>query len=125
LEKGLSEVQQLASVADRFQMTEVVAALEIEMIEQLSVEICGEMLTWSRWVGLKRLEKAARKMAVEQFEDVAATAAFLEIDEEALESLLDDGGLAARNEEAVWEALVRWMKADCVGEGWWARSASR
>ncbi len=43
----LYEVQQLASMADLFQMTEVVSALVEAELGQLSLEACGEVLTWS------------------------------------------------------------------------------
>ncbi len=48
----------------------------------------------------------ALKMAAELFEEFARTAGFMRIGGEALGSMLDDDRLAARNEEAVWEAVV-------------------
>jgi hypothetical protein len=39
-------MQQLACVADRFQISEVVAALEDSMVGTLIVEVCVEMLNW-------------------------------------------------------------------------------
>ncbi len=43
LEMELHEVQELASVTDRFQITEVVSALEEAALSQLSLEACGEV----------------------------------------------------------------------------------
>ena len=40
----LYEVQQLAIVADRFQITEVTSLLEEAVIGKLSVEACGDLL---------------------------------------------------------------------------------
>jgi hypothetical protein len=57
-----------------------------------------------------RLEAAARRLAAEHFEEFAITAGFAQIDEVALAGLLDDDGLEARSEEAVWEALLGWMQ---------------
>jgi hypothetical protein len=111
-ERNLREVQELVSVADRFQVSEVVAVLEETMIEQLRVDECGEVLTWSTEVGLERLEEAARALAASRFEEVASTAGFATIDEETLGLLLDDDELRARNEEAVWEAVLAWIKAE-------------
>ena len=36
----------------------------------------------------------------------------MRMSEEALGKLLDDNFLAARNEEAVWEAVVAWMRVE-------------
>ena len=52
----LHEMKQLASVADRFQIMEVVSALETAAKGHLSTETCGELLTWSRGCGMQRLE---------------------------------------------------------------------
>ena len=64
-ELELYEVQQLASVADRFQITEVTSLLEKAVIGKLSVEACGDVLIWSGGCGMLRLEAAALKMAAE------------------------------------------------------------
>jgi hypothetical protein len=67
-EMELCEVQELASVADRFQIAEVTSLLEEAMIGQLKVEACGEVLMWSGGCGMLRLEAAALKMAAWRFE---------------------------------------------------------
>jgi hypothetical protein len=86
-----SEMQQLTAVAGRFQITEVLAALEDAMMEKLNAEVCIEMLTWSGGIGnLKRLEAEARKMTLERFSEVMATAGFKRIEEEALRSILEE-----------------------------------
>ncbi len=56
-----------------------------------------------------RLEAEALKMAAKQFNEVAMTAGFMRMTAEALQNLIDDDRLIARSEEAVWEAVVRWM----------------
>ena len=111
-ETDLHEVQQLVSVADRFQVSEVVAALEETMIQQLQVDQCGEVLTWSTEVGLKRLEESSRKLAAARFEEVAKTPGFMTIREDTLGHLLDDDELVVSNEEALWEAVLKWIKAE-------------
>jgi hypothetical protein len=109
--KELNELKEMANVADRLQMTDVLATIEQYIIEQLSLEVCSEALAWSCKIGLRRLENATRRFAVDQFEELSATASFVCMDEEVLGSLLDDDGLNARNEEFVWEALAAWMRA--------------
>jgi hypothetical protein len=111
-ELKLSEVEEVASVADRFQIAEVLSALEESVLGQLSIGMCGEVLSWSGRVGLSRLEEAARRLAAKRFEELAETASFMGMKEEVLGSVLDDDGLAAISEEAVWEAVARWMTAE-------------
>ena len=101
----------LGSVADRFQMTEVVTALEEAIIRQLSVATCADVLSWCGGAWLERGEAAARKLAVERFEEVAGTGGFLRLSEETVGRLLEEDGLGVGTEEAAFEAAVRWMRA--------------
>ena len=48
--------------------------------------------------------------SINVFEEFAKTEGFARMGEEALTIVLDDDRLAARNEEAVWEAVVGWMR---------------
>ncbi len=107
---GLGQVMMLASVADRFQVTEVESELEDVILRNLSVAICAEILLGSSVGGMTPVEKAAHRMALERFEEVASSDAFLRIGEEALGSLLDDDDLVARSEEHIFESVLRWMK---------------
>jgi hypothetical protein len=110
-ELGLGDVKELASVADRFQTTEVTSVLNHTIIEQLSIGMCVEVLSWSGEYGLRQSEVAAQKLALERFEELVRTESFVRIDERVLATLLDDEGLAAKNEEAVWEAVAAWTRA--------------
>ena len=107
----LGQVQQLASVADQFQMTEVTSVLEEALMGQLSVDMCGDVLMWSGGCGMRQLEAEALQMAATRFEEFARTAGFMRMGEEELGRVVDDDRLAARNEEAVWEAVVGWMRS--------------
>jgi hypothetical protein len=70
-EKELGELQELGNVADQFQITAISAALEETIIGHLHVGICAELLDWSDSIGLKRLQNAAWRLALERFEEVA------------------------------------------------------
>ncbi len=61
----LDEFQQVASVADRFQTSEVVLDMRKTIMQQLSVENCGEVLMWSGDCGMRDLEAEALTIAVE------------------------------------------------------------
>ena len=111
-DKSMEEVHQLACVADRLQITEVSTALEEKIVAHLNPGNCCDELTWSIGIGMSRLQEAARQMAIRQFEELAGTAGFAKLEEEALGLLLDDDGLCVGSEEAVWESLVAWMTAE-------------
>ena len=113
--QNVHELLMLGSVADRFQMTEVISAVEDTIMRQLSVDVCCEVLNWGGGGWLEGVKVAARKLAVERFEEVAATDGFLRMSEEMLESLLEEDGLGVGTEEAAFEAAVAWMKAGDAG----------
>ena len=113
--KDLTHVMLLESIADRFQMTEVEAELEDAILRNLSVNVCADMLLASAGRGLGRVEDAAYRMALEQFEQVAATEGFIRISEETLAKLLDEDDLFASSEEHVFECVLRGMRGGGAG----------
>jgi hypothetical protein len=113
--KDLTHVMLLESIADRFQMTEVETELEDAILRNLSVNVCADMLLASADRGLERVEEAAYKMALERFEQVAATDGFIRIEEDVLSDLLDEDELVATSEEHVFECVLRWMKSGQSG----------
>ncbi len=64
-EVELGEVEQLASLADQFQMTEVTSVLEEVLIGELSVDMCGDVMMWSGRCGMRQLETEALQMAAQ------------------------------------------------------------
>jgi hypothetical protein len=94
-EVDLEEVQLLASVAGRFQMTEVKSVLEEALMEQMGLEMCGDVLVWSGQCGMQQLETQAIEMAAKRFEEFAKTAGFARMGEEALVKVVDDNCLVA------------------------------
>jgi hypothetical protein len=111
----LKDVKELASVADRFQMVQVTLVLEETLVEHLDIGMSGDVISWGSNLGLLELEAAARKLATERFEQLATTDGFMRINEDVLGRLLDDDTLTARNEEVVWEAVVRWRTLRAEG----------
>jgi hypothetical protein len=81
-------------------------------MRHLSMRMCREVLSWSGELGLRQSEEAARKLATARFEALAKTDGFMQMGEESLGRLLDDDHLAARNEEAVWEAVAEWRREE-------------
>ena len=48
-------------------------------MEQLSVDMCGDVLMWSKRCGMQQLEAEALEMAATRFEEFSRTAEFLRI----------------------------------------------
>ena len=105
----LDRMMLLASLAERFEIQDVVDALEDDVIELLDIDNCAELLRRSREMGLIRIEGAARKLALDCFESLADTEGFMGLDECTLSTLLQDDSLCAK-EEVIFERLVGWMK---------------
>lgn len=95
-EINLGDVRELARVADRFQMTEVILALEKTVIGHLNLSMCGEVLSWNGEPGLKQSEAMARSIAVNQFVELVKTEDFMQMGEEVLGKLLEDDHLVDR-----------------------------
>ena len=110
--RDLADALALAAFAHRYQLTEVVAAVEQAVLVSLGVENCAELLivSASACAVLPRATAAARSLALSQFEQVAKTSGFLGLEEEVLSELLDDDSLSA-SEEAIFEAIVEWTIA--------------
>ena len=116
-ELSLGDVKELASVADRFQMTDVIAVLDMTVSRHLTMSVCGEVLSWSGEHGLRQSEEKAQKLARDRFEELAKSEGFTRMDEEALGRLLDDDDLLVSSEEAVWEAVVEWRRVQGQARG--------
>ena len=115
--ESVLQLMRTAALAERYQVAEVVAVLENALIEQLSVDNCAEVLEGSAALGLVRAEAAAEVLALERFEEVAATKGFLRAGEEAVGRLVNNDELAAGSEEQVLECVVRWMAVRGEGGG--------
>ena len=116
-ELELGEAEEVAKVADQYELTVTTSVLEEALIEQLSVDMCGPVIMWSGRFGMRQLEAVAQRMAAEQFEQFAGTEGFMRMEEEELIKVLDDDRLPARKEEDVWEAVVGWLRVHTGGFG--------
>ncbi len=96
----LTEIRELASITDQFQMTDVKSMLDETVMTNLNMQMCIEVLCWRGYHSLRQLENVARRLALERFEELAKMEGFMRIDEESLGELLEDDNLAAKNERA-------------------------
>ena len=108
---NIHELLQLGDLADRFQISEVVLAVEEAIIGQLGVDVCGDLLSCGGRAWLERAETMAWKLAAERFGELVTTAGFLRMPEEMVRGLLDEDGLGVATEEEAFEAAMVWMHA--------------
>ena len=99
VDRGLQELIELVQMADRYQMEAIQGDLEEAVIDRLTAESCGRILTMVFGSGLVRLERASRKLALREFDQFAESAGFMEVSEEVLGSLLDNDGLVSESED--------------------------
>jgi hypothetical protein len=113
--KGLEGLIELLRMADWYQVEAIQGEVEEAVMDRLSVESCGRILTTTCGSGLVRLERASRSLALSEFDQFAECAGLMEVNEEVLGSLLDDDALVSESEERVLKIVVRWMRGG--GEG--------
>ena len=80
VEMVMDEVREVASVVDRFQITEVASVLDETITKHLSMRICSDVLNWSGELGLRQSEQAAQKLAMDRFNELVQTEGFVRID---------------------------------------------
>ena len=111
----LAEAMELLSLADRYELAEVYDAMQHASLSHLTVENCAELLgvssKFASCGGTGALVAAGRELALREFEAVAATVGFQQLDEADVAALLEDDELEASGEDAVLAALARWIAA--------------
>ncbi len=115
MERGLEDLIALGKFADQYQIEAIQGDVEEAVMDRLTVESCGPILTMAGGSGLVRLERASRELALREFDQFAASAGFMDVREEVLGSLLDDDGLVSESEERVLKGVVRWMERGAGG----------
>ena len=73
------------------------------------MENCVYALNLLHGGALKRIERTVVSTALHGFDTLAGTAGFMELTEEALESLLEANPLISQSEETILETIVHWI----------------
>jgi hypothetical protein len=107
--EGLEELIEIVRMVDRYQVEAIQDDMEDALLDRLTVEWCGRILTISG-SGLVRLEKASRELALREFDDFAECQGFMDVSEEVLGSLLDDDALVTESQVRMLKNILRWMK---------------
>ena len=104
------ELLAIGRMADRYSLTSVCREVEWQAERHLTVDRAAQVLGSAICGGLAHVRVASRMQALSQFESFAATAGFMELEEEELGALLDEGCVEAEGEEQVLEAVASWMR---------------
>lgn len=95
--------------------------LQLEPVCDACAEFLMSLLTPSNCLGIKRLaytlgctdlRQAADKYLCKNFNEVSQSDEFLQIDKASLVDMLSREDLQVRSEEQVFEAAIRWVRAD-------------
>ncbi len=84
ISEGLEELTALMKMVDRYQLEVIQGDLEEAILNRLTVENCGSILTMACGSGLQRLEAASRELALREFDRFAACEGFAGLSEEVL-----------------------------------------
>ena len=105
-----TDLEELLLVAARLQAPALQDVAAAAVVERLSTTSCCRVWQLGTALNLPEIGKAASKLARNQFASFAHSQGFLSLTEEQLLSLILDDSLHVE-EASVFEALVRWAKA--------------
>ena len=120
----VGEVREMVEVglfADRYEMAEVAGAVEEAIVRSLTVENCGEVLSWSGGArvggALPLAVAAARKLGLDRFAELSKSRGFGDLCEDVVCGLVGGDDMAA-DEEVLLEGVAQWIKrGDEEGRG--------
>lgn len=98
-------------VADRLQVPPLLAGGARAAMVMLRPDTCLALWSMAAQLPLPDLERRAKAMALEHFEEVATTKEFTQLPIHRLARLLEQERLRAKSEEKVFEALLAWLHA--------------
>ncbi|XP_071374471.1 kelch-like protein 6 [Centroberyx affinis] len=106
-----TNVQRILEAASQFQFLRVVEACSGFLSKSLHPESCIGVLHLADSHALPALRTRAQDYIVSEFSQVVQQEEFLELPADALESVLQRDDLDVTCEECVFEALMRWVRA--------------
>jgi kelch-like protein 10 len=109
----LQNVGQLLPIADQYELLGVVQQCCQYLFEELQPENCLGILKFARHYFCHDLEERGRKYVCHNFKKILQQSSeFKDMSAEELESVLCDDELNVRNEELVFEAVIKWTEVD-------------
>lgn len=106
-----SNVQKILEAASQFQFLRVVDACSGFLSKSLHLESCIGILNLAESHALPALQSTAQDYITSQFSQVVQQQDFLELPADSLENVLQRDDLNVKCEECVFEALMRWVRA--------------
>ncbi|XP_047226754.1 kelch-like protein 6 isoform X2 [Girardinichthys multiradiatus] len=106
-----SNVQRILEAASQFQFLRVVEACASFLSNSIHLETCIGILNLADSHALPTLRSIAQDFITSQFSQVAQQQDFLEVPGKSLEAILQRDDLDVKCEEFVFEALMRWVRA--------------
>ncbi|XP_034042801.1 kelch-like protein 6 [Thalassophryne amazonica] len=106
-----ANVQRILEAASQFQFMRVVDACTGFLSKSLHLESCISILNLADSHALNGLKTQVQEYIISQFSQVVQQQDFLELPADALENILQRDDLNVSCEEHVFEALMRWMRA--------------
>lgn len=112
IQVSVENVQALLPAACLLQLTGVQKACCEFLEQQLDPSNCLGIKTFAETHGCEELRKAAEKYILKHFVDLVDSEEFLQLDNEDVVSLIKCDNLTVPSEEAVFEAVISWIKQD-------------
>lgn len=106
-----SNVQKILEAASQFQFLRVVEACAGFLSKSLHLDSCVGILNLAETHAIPSLKTKAQDFIISQFTKVVAQKDFLELPADSLEAILQSDDLDVTFEEFVFDALMRWVKA--------------
>uniref|UniRef100_A0A3P9MWM8 Kelch-like family member 6 n=2 Tax=Poecilia reticulata TaxID=8081 RepID=A0A3P9MWM8_POERE len=106
-----SNVQRILEAASQFQFLRVVDACASFLSNSIHLETCVGILNLADSHALPTLRTRAQDFITSQFSQVVQQQDFLELPADSLEAILQRDDLSVKCEECVFEALMRWVRA--------------
>jgi kelch-like protein 10 len=106
-------VIRLLPAADQLNMLGLVKQCAEFLIRQLSSENCIGIRAFARQFFCRQLDKAAHNYVMKNFVDISKNSSeLLELDMARFIEIITDDHLNVKNEEIVFDAVIKWIKAD-------------
>ncbi|XP_023217936.1 kelch-like protein 10 [Centruroides sculpturatus] len=112
IEIHFNNVYQLLKTADQFIIVKMKKMCCEFLIKNISKKNCITIKRYAKLYNCKYLEEEAKKYLLVNFVNVIKEAEYLSLPVNEIAKILNNDNLNVRNEEIVWEAVIRWIDHD-------------
>ncbi|KAM3934889.1 kelch-like protein 35 [Leptodactylus fuscus] len=108
----VDNVEDIFKVSDQLQLDSLREECVTFLGGQLDPSNCVNIMKFADMFSVLSLSENSKKLMLESFEEISEHGEFLELSKEELVKYLSDDDLKVRKEEVVFEAVMRWVKAN-------------